>query len=141
MTRGSLLFINVLALSSLLSAAGKPNDTDQLPLEKSYAGTVLKVAEHQCEVCKQTEVTMMLKTSKGKFEIRLGPKPFLESHSFVPAVGDEMRVVGVQLPANGKQAVFANELSKGGEHLILRGKFGRPEWLGTHGETCAKCGI
>jgi hypothetical protein len=141
MFRASCTFVGLLVLFALNSAAEQSKDTDQLPVEKAYAGTVLKVTEHQCDVCKQIEVSMMLKTSRGKVEIKLGPKPFLETHSFLPAVGEEMRVMGVQLPDNGKQAVFANEIAKGGEHLILRGKFGRPEWLGAHGETCAKCGI
>lgn len=141
MIRGFFMLIAVLASAASLSADDKSKDIEQLPVEKAYAGTVLKVTERQCAVCKQTEVSMMLKTSRGKVEIRLGPKPFLESHSFVPVVGDEMKVMGVQLPDTGKQAVFANEIGKGGEVLILRGKFGRPEWLDPHGETCVKCGI
>jgi hypothetical protein len=124
---------------ALLASPAKA-DAD-LPVEKPYAGVVSKVNQHTCDVCKQVEVSVVLKTSKGKVEIKLGPKPFLEEHAFVPAVGDELTVVGVMLPDNGKQAVFANEIAKGGTHLVLRGKFGRPEWLGAHGETCAKCGI
>lgn len=141
MSRWSLVWIGLLVLAVTLGAADKSTGIDQIPVENAYAGSVVKVTEHQCDVCKQIEVSMLLKTSKGKVEIRLGPKPFLEEHSFVPVAGESLRVVGVRLPDNGKQAVFANEISKGGEHLVLRGKFGRPEWLGTHGETCAKCGI
>jgi hypothetical protein len=131
-----------LLLTGLLAWVAAPikADTD-LPVEKSYAGVVSKVTQRTCEVCKQVEVSVVLKTSRGKVEIKLGPKPFLEEHEFVPAIGDEITVVGVLLPENGKQAVFANEIGKGGTHLVLRGKFGRPEWLGPHGETCAKCGI
>jgi hypothetical protein len=112
-----------------------------LPLEKPYSGTVLKVTEHLCDVCKQTEVSVILKTRKGKVEIKLGPKPFLETNGFLLSAGDEITVVGILLPDNRKQAIFANEIGRGGTHLVLRGKFGRPEWLGAHGETCAKCGI
>jgi hypothetical protein len=134
-----LLFL----LTGLLALVASPMTADtDMPVEKAYLGIVSKVTQHTCEVCKQIEVSVVLKTSKGKVEIKLGPKPFLEEHAFVPVIGDELSVVGVMLPENnGKQAVFANEIGKGGAHLVLRGKFGRPEWLGPHGETCAKCGI
>ena len=137
------MFRLLLALSTGLLACGTLGisaDTD-LPVEKPYLGVVSKVTQHTCEVCKQVEVSVVLKTSKGKVEIKLGPRQFLEEHSFVPAVGDELSVVGVMLPDKGKQAVFANEIGRGGTHLVLRGNFGRPEWLGPHGETCPKCGI
>jgi hypothetical protein len=130
----------VIGLLTLGTTPVRADDT--VPVEKSYAGIVSKVTQHTCEVCKQIEVSVLLKTSKGKIEIKLGPKPFLEEHDFLPVIGDEISVVGVILPENnGKQAVFANEIGKGSAHLVLRGKFGRPEWLGPHGETCAKCGI
>ena len=137
----AVLFAGLLILAvSRLGAVDKSKLTD-MPVEKAYAGTVMKVMEHQCDVCKTIEVAVVLKTSKGKMEIKLGPRRFLETHAFLPAIGDELTVVGVQLSDNGKTALFANEIGKGGEHLILRGKFGRPEWLGPHGETCVKCGI
>jgi hypothetical protein len=136
-----LTFLFACLFTLAASPAQAPPDPD-LPVEKPYAGIVSKVNEHTCDICKQVEVSVVLKTSKGKVAIKLGPKPFLDAHSFVPAVGDEITVVGVMLPDDkGKQAVYANEIGKGSERLVLRGKFGRPEWLGPHGETCAKCGI
>jgi|SRR5579862_638398 len=40
----------------------------------------------------------------------------------------------------GKEIVLANEIRKGGDHLVLRGKNGRPAWIDVQGHICPICG-
>jgi hypothetical protein len=110
------------------------------PGEKTFSGQVSEVKEQRCEVCNCVELSVVLKTDAGRLEVRLGPKTFFEERDFVLGWGDLISVTGLRFVERGKDIVLANEVRKGGDVLILRGKYGKPAWLEVHGHTCPICG-
>ena len=129
------------ALAAALVAAGVEDNRRNAPLEeKRFPGTVLEVKRQECEICKCVELSIVLKTGAGRFEVRLGPKAYFEEHDFTLSRGDRITVTGIKFVEREKEIVLANEVRKGGEHLVLRGKYGKPAWLEAHGHTCPVCG-
>jgi hypothetical protein len=110
------------------------------PGEESYNGTIDRVEQTRCESCNCAEVTVILKTDSGRMWVKLGPKPYLEQRDFALFRGDIVSVMGIRYKEKGKWIMLANEIRRGGETLILRGKHGRPEWLDKHSHTCPVCG-
>jgi len=110
------------------------------PAEKKFSGIVTEVKQQRCVICNCIELSVVLKTAAGRLEARLGPKPFFEEHDFSISRGDAIGVTGIRFNERGKDIVLANEVQKGGENLVLRGKFGKPAWLEAHGHTCPVCG-
>jgi hypothetical protein len=108
--------------------------------EKTYAGTVEQVRSDRCEICNCVELSLTLKTSAGQFDVKLGPRGYFEEHDFYITRGDTITAIGTRYPERGKEVILANEVRKGGEHLNLRGKYGRPAWIEAHGHTCPVCG-
>lgn len=131
-----------LAVAALFSTAAGARDDRRVspPREKTYAGTVEEVTQHRCEICHSVELSLILKTDKGPIEVRLGPQCFFAEHDFHIARGDTLTLTGILFTERGKKVVLANEVLKGGEHLVLRGDFGKPAWLEAHGHICPVCG-
>ena len=109
--------------------------------EQSFSGTVEAVNEHTCEICKCIEISATVKTGAELLEVRLGPKTFLEERKFYLSRGDSIDVTGIRYTERRKEVVLATEVRKAGAKLILRGKAGRPTWIGEHGHICPVCGI
>lgn len=132
----------LLPLVGMLMAAGPAKDTrtDDRTTEKTYSGRVDAVSLHECEICKGMELTVFLKNDGGRLEVRLGPKAFFEKHDFVISRGDTITVTGLRYTERGKDILLANEIRKGGDHLVLRGKNGRPAWIDVQGHICPVCG-
>jgi len=135
------LALLLLGLALVAPVGGrKDNPRSAWPAEEKYSGTVEAVNQHTCEICKGIELSVILKTSGGLQEVRLGPKRFFEQHDFYLSRGDAIEVYGVAFAERGKEIVLANELVKGGESLLVRGKYGKPAWLDVHAHTCPVCG-
>lgn len=131
------------AASSLLLPVRVEARDPRPPQEKAFSGSIERIEQHRCEECNCVELTALLKTDAGKFHVKLGPKSMFESHDFALSRGDIVEVKGIVIKEkeNGPPTLLANEIRKGGETLILRGKYGRPMWLDKHGHTCPKCEI
>jgi hypothetical protein len=130
----------VFALAAVAPVAGKKEEAIPPPTEKKFVGMVEEVKQHTCEICHCVELSAIVKTDAGRIEVRLGPKTFFEERDFYLSHGDSIEVIGVPFTERGKNIVLANEVRKGTEHLVLRGKYGRPAWLEAHGHTCPVCG-
>jgi hypothetical protein len=140
-SRRLALWLAWLVAPLVLAAAGTAeNRPFALPEEKRFPGTVMEVKRQECEICKCVEMSIVLKTAAGRFEVRLGPKAFFEEHDFALSRGDRISVTGIKFVEREKEIVLANEVRKGGERLVLRGKYGKPAWLEAHGHTCPVCG-
>lgn len=139
-TRRSLWLL--LPLVGVLIAARPVKDpqVDDRSKEQTYSGMVVAVTLHECEICKAMELSVQLKTSAGRLEVRLGPQTFFEEHDFAISRGDSITVTGLRYIERGKDILLANEVRKGGEQLVLRGKHGRPAWIDVQGHTCPICG-
>jgi len=131
------LFPIALALTAVVSGAAKEIPP---PAEKKFVGMVEEVKQHTCEICHSVELSAFVKTSAGRIEVRLGPKTYFEERDFYLSRGDSVEIVGIPFTERGKDVVLANEVRRGGEHLVLRGKNGRPAWVELHGHLCPVCG-
>jgi hypothetical protein len=132
------LVLTLAAAGSAVRTAGNREITP--PAEKKFSGIVTEVKQQRCVICNCIELSVVLKTDAGRLEARLGPKPFFEEHDFAISRGDAIAVTGIRFNERGKDIVLANEVHKGGEALVLRGKYGKPAWLEAHGHTCPVCG-
>jgi hypothetical protein len=139
-SRRALWLSAALALVAMVTPATGDQRQIAQPPERKFSGTVEEVKQHECEICKCTELSVVLKTDAGRPEVRLGPKEFFEEHDFSISRGDLLEVTGIRFDERGKDIVLANEVRKGGERLVLRGKYGKPAWLEAHGHTCLVCG-
>jgi hypothetical protein len=141
-TRRALIFAAPLTGILVATAEKDPKVKERSTpnAEKSFSGTVERMTEHECEICKGVEWSLILKSAAGQIEVRLGPKAFFQEHDFFLSRGDSISVKGIQYTERGKEIVLANEVRKGGEHLILRGDHGRPAWIEVQGHICPICG-
>jgi hypothetical protein len=126
--------------SAGIAARASGNREIAPPAEKKFSGMVTEVKQERCVICNCIEISVVLKTDTGRLEARLGPKPFFQEHDFVISRGDAITVTGVRFNERGKDIVLVNEVQKGGETLVLRGKHGKPAWMETQGHTCPVCG-
>jgi hypothetical protein len=140
LARRALLLLLPLAGMLMAASPAKDTQTDDRTTEKTYSGRVDAVTLHQCEICKGMELSVFLKSGAGRLEVRLGPKAFFEEHDFAISRGDAITVTGLRYVERGKEIVLANEIHKGGDHLVLRGKNGRPAWIDVQGHICPICG-
>lgn len=76
---------------------------------------------------------MTVKTDKEKVTVHLGPAWYVDAHPPRLESGDEMEVEGSRVSIDGKPALVAREVRKGGEVLALRNDAGIPAWAGYGG--------
>jgi hypothetical protein len=123
----------------MVAQAKHRHGTQQSSVAK-YSGQIEKIQQEQCAVCKCIELSVTLKTGDGTLLVRLGPKQYFDERDFVLSKGDLIELTGVTFKEKGQTIVLATEVRKGGDTVMLRGKYGKPRWLQEHGHTCAQCG-
>jgi hypothetical protein len=77
-------------------------------------------------------VHLTVKTDRETIGVHLGPAWYLDKHTPHIAKGDAIDVEGSRVTYDGKPAIIAREVKKGGETLTLRNTAGIPAWAG-HG--------
>jgi hypothetical protein len=75
-------------------------------------------------------VHLALKTDKETIPVHLGPGWFIENQDTQIAPKDTIEVKGSRITFEGKPAIIAAEVRKGGEVLKLRDESGFPVWSG-----------
>jgi hypothetical protein len=75
-------------------------------------------------------VHFTLKTEKETVPVHLGPSWYLEKQAVTIAPGDKVEVTGSRITYQGKPAIIAAEVKKGGQVLKLRDATGVPAWAG-----------
>lgn len=75
-------------------------------------------------------IHLQLKTAKGALPVHLGPEWFIERLDTPIAKGDKVEVKGSMVKFDGKDALLAAEVRKGGATLVLRDASGVPMWGG-----------
>jgi len=75
-------------------------------------------------------VHFTLKTEKETIPVHLGPSWFMEKQAVTIAPGDKVEVTGSRIMYQGKPAIIAGEVKKGGQVLKLRDAAGVPAWAG-----------
>jgi hypothetical protein len=75
-------------------------------------------------------VHFTLKTGKETIGVHLGPSWYVEKQPVTIAQGDKVEVTGSRITYQGKPAIVAQEVKKGGQVLKLRDANGVPAWAG-----------
>ncbi len=75
-------------------------------------------------------VHFTLKTEKETIPVHLGPSWYMEKQAVTIAQGDKVEVTGSRIMYQGKPAIIAAEVKKGGQVLKLRDAAGVPAWAG-----------
>ncbi len=75
-------------------------------------------------------VHFTMKTAKETIPVHLGPSWYLDKQSMTFTQGDKVEVTGSRITYEGKPAIIAAEVKKGGQILKLRDAAGVPVWAG-----------
>jgi hypothetical protein len=75
---------------------------------------------------------LSLKREKETIDVHVGPSWFLTQNKTSFAKGDQVEVTGSQVKFDGRDALIAREIKKGGGTLTLRNAQGFPVWSGGH---------
>lgn len=75
-------------------------------------------------------VHLILKSDKEAIAVHLGPSWYLDKHGLTLGPGDHIEVHGSRILFEGKPAIIAAEVKKGGQSLKLRDADGLPAWRG-----------
>jgi hypothetical protein len=71
-----------------------------------------------------------LKTAKEVIAVHLGPGWYMEKQGINLAAGDKVEVTGSRITYQGKPAIIAAAVKKGGQDFKLRDAAGIPAWAG-----------
>lgn len=131
-----LLIGAIVALTGTIPAhAGQKSDTTvTVPkydpaAEKTFAGTVVDVVDRVCPMSGGLGSHLMLKLDDGKtIEVHLATTQFVKSFDLVFNKGDKVEVVGVKVQFEGKETIFAREVTRGSDTFTFRDKTGVPVW-------------
>lgn len=97
--------------------------------ETTFEGTVEEVRDRECPMSRGMGSHLILKLSGGKtIEVHLAPTKFVRTYDLVFKQGDQVRVVGTKVQFEGKETIFARQLTRGMETVVFRDKAGTPVW-------------
>jgi DNA/RNA endonuclease YhcR with UshA esterase domain len=132
----TLIFVaaTLVLIVNLAMAGQKPDSTVAVPkydraAEATFKGTVEEVRDRQCPVSGGMGSHLILRLSNGNtIEVHLATTKFVKTYDLLFKKGDVVEVVGVKVPFEGVETVFAREVSRGGVVFIFRAKDGTPVW-------------
>jgi hypothetical protein len=97
---------------------------------ETLQGTIVSIDEVPSPSSMAAGVHAMVKTDKETTSVHLGPAWFVNSQDIKLQKGDTVEVRGSRITYEGKPAVIAAEVKKGGVMLKLRETDGTPLWAG-----------
>ncbi len=126
------LFAALLVLALLMQAASA-QEAAKGPLAynartvETQEGLVISVSP-QSHRGMPEPVVLRLSTDKETLTVWLGPNWFVEAQGFKIAALDRVEVTGSRIMLDGKPAILAARVKKGGQVLKLRDDHGTPLW-------------
>jgi DNA/RNA endonuclease YhcR with UshA esterase domain len=137
-TRGLMLAIFVallLILTIAPAAAGQNSEQRVAPpkydpaTEATFEGTVQEVRDRECPMSGGMGSHLILKLSDGKtIEVHLATTKFVKTYDLVFKQGDKVSVLGTKVQFEGKETIFARQITRGTETTVFRDKAGKPIW-------------
>jgi hypothetical protein len=97
---------------------------------ESITGEVVSVEQITPTKGMSSGVHLMLKTEKETISVHLGPVWYIENQDVKIEPKDSVGIKGSRVTFEGKPAIIAAEVKKGGETLTLRDDAGLPVWSG-----------
>jgi len=130
-----LLVVVAFALMAAVpaSAAQKPESVTvpkyNPAAEATFKGTVEDTIDRQCPMSGGLGAHLILKMADGNtIEVHLATTKFVKSFDLVFNKGDKVEVTGTKIQFEGKETIFAREVTRGAETFVFRDKSGAPVW-------------
>lgn len=136
MTRARTLIVSIAAVAcagsvTLARGQGSAGERGYDPRTvETVSGEVTNVETIPAAKGQSGGVHLMLKTERETLDVHLGPAWWIEKQKPRVAKGDTIEVEGSRVIRDGKPAVIARQVKKGGETLTLRNAAGVPVWAG-----------
>ena len=131
----TLIVVTIAWMGAIPAVAGqKPGAGVTVPkydtaAETTFNGTVVDVIDRQCPMSGGLGSHLMLKQADGStIEVHLATTKFVKSFDLIFNKGDKVEVVGVKVQFEGKDTIFAREVTRGSETFVFRDKNGVPIW-------------
>jgi len=123
----------LLAPALVVAQGGPPQGKGMGPYDPStvvsMSGTV--VAETRIDRgMGHKGVHLTLKTADGEISVHLGPDFWVDEQKTKISKGDQITVKGSKVTFDGKPALIAQSIRRGGETIDLRDTSGKPLWSG-----------
>jgi hypothetical protein len=97
--------------------------------ETTFEGRVEELRDRECPMSGGMGSHLILKLSDGKtIEVHLATTKFVKAMDLVFKQGDQVRLRGTKVQFEGRETIFARELTRGNETIMLRDKNGKPIW-------------
>jgi DNA/RNA endonuclease YhcR with UshA esterase domain len=127
-----VLFVSVTAAPGFaVQKSSSPADVPKYDpaTEATYKGVVEDVKDYMCPVSGGMGSHLILKLADGKtIEVHLATTQFLKAYELIFKSGDQVEVTGSKVKFQGVDTIFAREIKRGNETVVLRDKEGKPAW-------------
>jgi hypothetical protein len=100
---------------------------------ETVSGQVVAVEHVPAGKGRSGGVHFTLKTDRETLPVHLGPAWYLDKQKVRVERHDHVEVEGSRISFEGKPAIIARQVKKGGATLILRNEAGIPAWAGRGG--------
>lgn len=136
MTKSALLALLVALPTLSLAQGGPPQGRGPGAMRLYDPSTVVTVSGSVVSESRvdrgtgHTGVHVSLKTADGEIAVHLGPDFWVDQQAVKLAAGDEITVRGSRITFEGKPAIIADTVTRGGATLSLRDARGVPAWQG-----------
>lgn len=125
----AVLFTMIPSFAAQKPDAGNAVPTYNRAAEATFAGTVLDVVNRQCPMSGGIGSHLMVKLNDGSvIEVHLAAAKFLKSFDLAFNKGEKVEIVGMKLQFEGKETIFARQVTRGSETIVFRDKTGTPIW-------------
>ena len=137
----SLLILGVVATTAAAQPSGTAPGQYDPNIEGSYSGIVTSVMS-VTGPDGTVGVHLNLKTATGTIvKVQIGPAMFIGMNNFSFLADDLILVTGAEVSHDGEEAVWARQVSKNGQTLVLRSADGTPRWPFATADDPDGCGV
>ena len=129
----TLSILTIAWMGTIPAVAGQKPDSGvpkyDAAAEATFNGTVVDVIDRQCPMSGGLGSHLMLKQADGStIEVHLATTKFVKNFDLIFNKGDKVEVDGVKVNFEGKETLFAREVTRGSETFVFRDKNGVPIW-------------
>ena len=121
----------LVALPALSEQAKANNDVPKYDVSKEVTvkGVVQEVVDRNCPVSGGMGAHLIMKVGDGNsIEVHLAPTKFVKNYELVFAKGDQVEVLGSKVNFEGKDTIFARQITRGNDSFVFRDDKGKPVW-------------
>ena len=128
----AVILVALLAIAVLPALANPQNgNVPQYDVTKEITikGVVTDVVDRTCPVSGGMGSHFILKVADGSsIEVHLAPTKFVKNYELVFHKGDQVEVIGSRVNFEGKDTVFARQITRGSDSFVFRDEKGKPVW-------------